>query len=71
MGETKKPEEILQKIIEGKIEKGFFSRVCLLDQVFIRDDSKNVKSVIMDAIAKLGENIVVRRFVRYELGEQN
>ena len=71
IGDTKKPEAILLKIVEGKLEKGFFAKVCLLDQLFIKDDSKNVKSIITDAIAKLGENILVRRFVRYELGEQD
>ena len=70
IGDINKPEKILQKIIEGKMEKSFYSKVSLLDQPFIKDDSKNVKSVIMDAIAKLGENIVVTRFVRYALGEQ-
>ena len=69
LGETKKPPQILQKIIEGKLEKGFFTKVRLLDQPFIKDDSKTVKDRIREAIAKLGENIVVRRFVRYELGE--
>ncbi|MEW6380305.1 MAG: translation elongation factor Ts [bacterium] len=70
MGDTKKPEEILQKIIEGKMEKGFYARVCLLDQPFIKDDSRTVKSLIMDKISQLGENIMVSRFVRFELGEQ-
>ena len=70
IGDINKPEKILQKIIEGKMEKSFYAKVSLLDQPFIKDDSKNVKSVIMDAIAKLGENIVVTRFVRYALGEQ-
>lgn len=69
IGDIKKPEEILQKIIEGKLEKGFYAKICLLDQPFIKDDSKSVKNHVTDAIAKLGENIVVRRFVRFELGE--
>ncbi|MEW5802778.1 MAG: translation elongation factor Ts [bacterium] len=71
MGDVKKPEEMLQKIIEGKIDKGFYSKVCLLDQPFIKDDSKTVKSLITEKIAQLGENIVVSRFARYELGEQS
>ncbi len=70
LGDTNKPEKILEKIIEGKMEKSFYTKVSLLDQPFIKDDSKNVKSLIMDAISKLGENIVVSRFVRYALGEQ-
>ena len=70
LGDTNKPEKILEKIIEGKMEKSFYTKVSLLDQPFIKDDSKSVKSVIMEAVAKLGENIVVSRFVRYALGEQ-
>ena len=70
LGDTNKPEKILEKIIEGKMEKSFYTKVSLLDQPFIKDDSKSVKSLIMDAISKLGENIVVSRFVRYALGEQ-
>ncbi len=70
LGDTNKPEKILEKIIAGKMEKSFYTKVSLLDQPFIKDDSKNVKSLIMDAISKLGENIVVSRFVRYALGEQ-
>ena len=70
LGDTNKPEKILEKIIAGKMEKSFYTKVSLLDQPFIKDDSKSVKSVIMDAISKLGENIVVSRFVRYALGEQ-
>jgi len=70
LGDTNKPEKILEKIIEGKMEKSFYTKVSLLDQPFIKDDSKSVKTVIMDAISKLGENIVVSRFVRYALGEQ-
>jgi len=70
LGDTNKPEKILEKIIEGKMEKSFYTKVSLLDQPFIKDDSKSVKSLIMDAISKLGENIVVSRFVRYALGEK-
>ena len=70
LGDTSKPEKILEKIIEGKMEKSFYTKVSLLDQPFIKDDSKSVKTIIMDAISKLGENIVVSRFVRYALGEQ-
>ncbi|MCL6582248.1 MAG: translation elongation factor Ts [bacterium] len=69
IGDTKKPEEILMKIIEGKLEKGFYAKVCLLDQPFIKDDTKTVKSLITDKIAQLGENITISRFARYELGE--
>ncbi len=63
-----KPENILDKIVEGKIEK-YYEEVCLLEQPFIKDDSLKIKDLIKNAIAKLGENIVVRRFARYKIGE--
>jgi len=66
--ETGKPEKVVEKIVEGKIER-FFSEVCLLEQSFIKDPDKNITTVINDAIARLGENIQVRRFARYHLGE--
>ncbi len=64
-----KPEHVIEKIIEGKLEK-FFEEFCLLDQDYIFDDSKKVKDVITEAIAKIGENIRVSRFVRMEVGEE-
>ncbi len=63
-----KPENILDKIVEGKIEK-FYEETCLLDQPFIKDDSVTVKDLIQNTIAKLGENIIVRRFTRFQIGE--
>jgi elongation factor Ts len=65
-----KPPQVVEKIIEGKLEK-FFSDMCLLDQVFIKDPEgkKKIKDIITDAVAKIGENIVIRRFTRYQLGE--
>jgi len=66
--ESGKPEKVVDKIVEGKIEK-FFSEVCLLEQAFIKDQDRKVADVINDAIARLGENIQVRRFARYTLGE--
>ncbi len=65
-----KPENILEKIVEGKLDK-FYGDVCLLDQVFVKDpDGKlKVKDLITGKIAKIGENISVRRFARYQLGE--
>jgi elongation factor Ts len=63
-----KPEKVIEKIAEGKIDK-FLSDVCLLEQPFIRDPEKTVKDVVSEAIAKLGENINVRRFARFQLGE--
>ncbi|MGH7815756.1 MAG: translation elongation factor Ts [Candidatus Binatia bacterium] len=66
--ESGKPEKVVDKIVEGKIEK-FYSEVCLLEQAFIKDQDKKVLAVVNDAIARLGENIQVRRFARYNLGE--
>jgi len=64
-----KPEKVWDKIVGGKMEK-FYSEVCLMEQVYIRDDKLTIKDVINEMIAKLGENISVRRFVRYQLGEE-
>jgi len=66
--EEGKPEPIVDRIIEGKLEK-FYQTACLLEQPFVKDEDRPVEDVIKDYTAKLGENIVVRRFVRYELGE--
>ncbi|MBI5695823.1 MAG: translation elongation factor Ts [Nitrospirae bacterium] len=65
-----KPEAILEKIIEGKVEK-YFGDVCLLDQVFVKDPEgkKKIKDLITEKVAKIGENISIRRFARYQLGE--
>jgi elongation factor Ts len=63
-----KPEKVIEKIVDGKIEK-FFADVCLLEQPFIRDPQKTVREVVTEAIAKLGENIDVRRFSRFQLGD--
>ena len=62
-----KPPAAVQKIVEGKVEK-FYATVCLLDQPFVKQAEKSIKEVLTEAIAKTGENIVVRRFVRYQLG---
>jgi elongation factor Ts len=64
----KKPEAILEKIAQGKLEK-YYEQVCLLDQPFAKDDKKKVHEVIHEAVAKIGENIQVRRFARFLLGE--
>lgn len=63
-----KPEHIIEKIVEGRLEK-FYEQVCLLDQPFIKDSDKTIQDLLNDLIAKLGENIKIRRFVRYEVGE--
>ncbi len=66
--EQKKPEAMLEKIAAGKLDK-YFSDIVLMEQPFIKDDKKKVGEVVTDAIAKIGENIQVRRFTRYALGE--
>ncbi len=63
-----KPEHILERIIEGKLRK-FYQEVCLLEQPFIKDDDKTVGELLTEMIARLGENIVIKRFVRFEVGE--
>ena len=62
-----KPPAAVQKIVEGKLEK-FYSTVCLVDQPFVKLPEKSVKDMLTERIAKLGENIQIRRFVRYQLG---
>ncbi len=63
-----KPQHIAEKIAEGRLEK-FFKEVCLLEQPYIRDDKKTIEELIKEYIAKIGENIKVSRFCRYEIGE--
>ena len=63
-----KPEKIIDKIVNGRIEK-FFQENCLLEQPFIKDQDKTVKDLLTEKIAKIGENIIIRRFVRFEMGE--
>jgi elongation factor Ts len=63
-----KPEHIAEKMVAGRIEK-FFKQVCLLEQPFIKDTDKTVQDVLNENISKIGENINIRRFVRYEMGE--
>jgi elongation factor Ts len=62
-----KPPAAVQKIVEGKVEK-FYSTVCLLDQPFVKLPEKTVKEVLAEKITKIGENIAIRRFTRYQLG---
>jgi elongation factor Ts len=64
-----KPPAAIEKITEGKLNK-FFEDVCLLEQPFIKDTNLKVKDVLTSMIAKIGENIVIKRFVRYMLGEE-
>lgn len=63
-----KPEHIVDKMVTGRLEK-FYEGVCLLDQTFIKDGDLKVQDVLNDLIAKIGENIKIRRFTRYEVGE--
>ncbi len=63
-----KPDHVVDRIVEGKLQK-YYEEVCLLRQPFIKDEGLTVQDLIIQMIAKLGENIVVRRFVRFELGE--
>ncbi len=67
--EEGKPEEVIERILEGKLGK-YYQEVCLLEQPFIKDEGLIVRDLITSKIAKLGENIKVRRFVRFELGEE-
>jgi elongation factor Ts len=62
-----KPEHIIEKVVEGKLQK-YYQEVCLMKQSFIKDDELTVQDIIARMIAKVGENIVVRRFARFELG---
>jgi elongation factor Ts len=64
-----RPENVLDKIIEGRVKK-YCTETCLLEQAYVRDDQKTVGDLVKEARAKLGENIVVRRFVRFQLGEE-
>jgi elongation factor Ts len=66
---TGKPANIVEKIVEGKIDK-FYSGVCLLDQAFIKNPEQTIKDLVALKIAELGENIVIRRFARYAVGEE-
>jgi elongation factor Ts len=66
--QTGKPEAILSKIVDGKIDK-YYEEICLLEQPFIRDPDRKVKDLVDQAIAKLGENIVVRRFTKFRIGD--
>ncbi|MGI6328620.1 MAG: translation elongation factor Ts [Dethiobacteria bacterium] len=63
-----KPEKIVEKIVTGRMEK-FYTENCLLDQEYIKDQDKTIKALLTELIGKIGENIVIRRFVRFEMGE--
>jgi elongation factor Ts len=64
-----KPEKLIEKIVQGRMEK-FYQAVCLLEQPYVRDPGQSVGDLVKEAISKLGENIVIRRFVRFRLGKE-
>jgi elongation factor Ts len=66
--ETGKPEAVIQKMVDGQIAK-WMKEICLLDQAWVKDPDKTIEQVQQELIAKIGENIKIRRFVRFELGE--
>ena len=66
--ESGKPEKVVEKIVDGKIDR-FYSEVCLLEQSFIKNPDRKVADILTEAIARLGENIQIKRFSRYQLGE--
>ncbi len=63
-----KPEKIVERMVEGRLEK-YYKEVCLLDQPYIKDPDVTISDLVKGKIAKIGENISIRRFVRYQLGE--
>ena len=64
-----KPESAIAKIVEGKLAK-FYEEACLMEQPFIKDAALKMKDILTSMIAKIGENIIIRRFVRYQVGEE-
>ena len=66
--ETGKPENIIEKIIEGQVNK-FYADICLLEQAFVKDPDKTIQQYLNETIAKIGENMSIRRFTKYVLGE--
>ena len=69
MADSGKPEHILDRIVEGKLAK-FYQDVCLMEQAFIKDEDKKIGTLVTEKIAQLGENIIIRRYVRFEIGGQ-
>lgn len=64
-----KPDHVIEKIVDGKMEK-YYQEVCLLEQNFVKDPDKKINDIVAEKIAKLGENILIHRFQRYQLGEK-
>jgi len=65
---SKKPAAVIEKIVEGKIEK-YYQESCLKSQAYIKDPNKKISTLLLETIAKLGENIIIKRFARFKLGE--
>jgi len=63
-----KPANVVDRIVEGRLEK-FYQQTCLMEQPFVRDGDRTIQDLVIEAIAKFGENVVLRRFVRYAVGE--
>ena len=68
MLEEGKPENIIDKIVDGKIEK-FYKEVCLMSQQYVKDPQKTISEVLQETIGKIGENIQIKRFARFQIGE--
>lgn len=66
--EEGKPEKIVERIVEGRLEK-FYNQACLMEQPFVKDEDQTIQDLINGVTARLGENVILRRFVRYEVGE--
>ena len=66
--ESGKPEQVIEKMVSGRIEK-FYSECCLIDQTFIKDSDKSINDLLVELRARTGENIVIKRFTRYQMGE--
>ena len=66
---TGKPEKVIEKIVEGKVSK-FFSENCLLEQPFVKDTDRSIQQYLDELIGKTGEKCIIRRFARYEMGEE-
>ena len=68
MNEGKKPENVIEKIVDGRMEK-FYEEIVLLEQPFVKDDSKKISDLVSELVADLGESIQIGRFARFKIGE--
>ena len=66
--ESGKPDNIIEKMVDGKVEK-FYAESCLIEQQYIKDSERKVSDLLTEAVSTLGENIVINRFIRYAIGE--